>query len=65
MLADLSSVQHFSHVANLLFHLLRGGDCLRDFLVQNLAVTLTQALHGGFDGGFGRSQTGAALRVEF
>lgn len=63
MLADFSSVQHFWHVANLLFHLLGRSDRLRDYLAQNLAVTFAQALHGGFDGGFGRSQTDADLRV--
>jgi hypothetical protein len=39
------------------------GDRLSNFLAQNLAVTVTQALHGGFDGRLGHAQTVSDLRV--
>jgi hypothetical protein len=54
-------------VTHFFIHLGGVGDRVGDFLAQQLAIALTQAVHGHFDGPFGhaelRGQFGVGLRL--
>src|SRR6185369_12459193 len=51
-----SARQDLQQVSQFAFDFFRRGDGARDFLAQDLAITLTQAVDGGFEGAFGQAE---------